>query len=65
MFLGAVRLIWGCIQGDIMDGEGQEKWGVVKTAAVFLGCFAVAAAYYIFLNWVMMVHAQNLPFPYR
>ena len=48
-----------------MNGEVQEKWGVVKTVIVFLICFAVAAAYYGFLDWVMMVHAQNLPFPYR
>jgi len=48
-----------------MDGEAEEKWGVVKTALAFLVCFAVAAAYYGFLDWVMMVHAQNLPFPYQ
>ncbi len=48
-----------------MDGESEEKRGMVKTAGAFLLCFAVAAAYYLWLDWVMMIHAQNLPFPYR
>ncbi len=50
-----------------MAGETQteEKWGVVKTVAVFTACFAVAVAYYLGLDWAMMVPIQNLPFPYR
>jgi hypothetical protein len=48
-----------------MADEVEQKWGIAKTAIVFLACFAVAASYYGFLDWVMMVHAQNLPFPYR
>ncbi len=48
-----------------MDGGVEGQWGIVKTVFVFLCCFAVAASYYGFLDWVMMVHAQNLPFPYR
>jgi len=43
----------------------QERWGVVKMGVVFLVCFAVAASYYLFLDWIMMTWAQNLPFPYR
>jgi len=48
-----------------MEHEAGEAWSVGKTVVVFVLCFAVAAAYYLFLDWVMMVKAQNLPFPYR
>ncbi len=48
-----------------MEEEVAQKWGIVKTGVVFLACLAVAVSYYAFLDWVMMVHAQNLPFPYR
>jgi hypothetical protein len=48
-----------------MEEGVQEKWGFFKTAVVFLLCFAVAASYYALIDWALMVHAQNLPFPYR
>ncbi len=48
-----------------MENEEGEKWGMGKTAVVFTACLSVFVAYYVFLDWVMMVPIQNLPFPYR
>ncbi len=45
--------------------QEQGSWGKGKTVGVLLACLAVAATYYLFLDWVMMVPVQNLPFPYR
>jgi len=48
-----------------MEDQVTVQWSLGKTIGVFVCCLAVAAAYYIFLDWAMMVPIQNLPFPYR
>ncbi len=45
--------------------EEGEKGGFFKGALTFLFFFAIAAGYYLFIDWALMVHAQNLPFPYK
>lgn len=48
------------------EKQGEEKGGgAVKGVLTFLFFFAVAVGYYLFIDWALMVHAQNLPFPYR
>ena len=57
----------GCrVEGSLlMEDQVTVQWSLGKTIGVFVCCLAVAAAYYIFLDWAMMVPIQNLPFPYR
>ncbi len=45
--------------------EEKGSWSKGKAIGFFLACLVVAATYYLFLDWVMMVPVQNLPFPYR
>jgi len=51
--------------GTQVDAQEVKPWGKGKTAVVFVIAFAVAVTYYVFLDWVMMVPVQNLPFPYK
>ncbi len=46
------------------QGEG-EKVGLGKTIGVFILCLALALGYYLSIDYVLMVFAQNLPFPYK
>ncbi len=48
------------------ENQQQEAGGgLFKSVIIFVGCLAVALGYYLFIDWALMVHAQNLPFPYR
>jgi len=44
------------------ESGGGERGKTIGFYFVFL---IVAAAYYYFLDWVMMGPMQNLPFPYK
>jgi hypothetical protein len=44
------------------ESSGGEKGKTIGFYFVFL---ILAAAYYYFLDWVMMGPMQNLPFPYK
>lgn len=45
--------------------QDRQEGGVVKTALIFLVCFAVAVAYYLAIDKFLMGPIQNLPFPYK
>lgn len=45
--------------------ENQQKIGTGKLVVTFLLLLGVSLGYYLFLDWSLMVHAQNLPFPYK
>ena len=39
--------------------------GLVKGIVVFICFLALALGYYLSIDYVLMVFAQNLPFPYK
>ena len=41
------------------------KVGLGKSALVFICFLALALGYYLSIDYVLMVFAQNLPFPYK
>ncbi len=43
----------------------EEKIGLGKKIVVFLGCLVLAYGYYLSIDYILMVFAQNLPFPYK
>ncbi len=45
--------------------ETGEGGGIVKNILTFLFFFAIAVGYYLFVDYALMVYAQNLPFPYK
>jgi hypothetical protein len=47
------------------DFKQHEGGGVVKGVLIFLFFLGIAIGYYVFIDWALMVHAQNLPFPYK
>jgi len=42
-----------------------NKVGLGKSIIVFIGFLALAFGYYLGIDYVLMVFAQNLPFPYK
>ena len=51
-----------------MQQENDEccnKVGLGKTIAVFTVFLVLALGYYLSIDYVLMVFAQNLPFPYK
>lgn len=48
-----------------MAEQGREEEGIAKGSLMFLVFFAVAIAYYLAIDWFLMVPIQNLPFPYK
>ena len=51
-------------EGVNIEG-GEEKGGLMKSVMLFLLFFVVAVGYYLTIDYVLMVFAQNLPFPYK
>ena len=47
------------------EGCCEEKGGFFKGVAIFAFFLALAVGYYLSLDYALMVHAQNLPFPYK
>ena len=47
-----------------MGEQGSQEGGIVKSALLFLVCFAVAIVYYLLIDKGLMAF-QNLPFPYK
>jgi hypothetical protein len=45
--------------------ENQQRGGAFKGVLIFLFFLGIALGYYVFIDWALMVHAQNLPFPYK
>jgi len=45
--------------------DEKSGGGIVKGAMLFLLFFAIAIGYYLGIDYVLMVFAQNLPFPYK
>ena len=45
--------------------EEKSEGGIVKSLIMFLVFFAIAVGYYLSIDYVLMVFAQNLPFPYK
>ena len=43
----------------------EKSGGWVKSLLFFVVFFAVAIGYYLTIDYVLMVFAQNLPFPYK
>jgi hypothetical protein len=41
------------------------KVGLGKSVGVFIGFLALALGYYLSIDYILMVFAQNLPFPYK
>ena len=56
---------------EIKSGEGSkaccggESYGWGKTALFFIVFLALAIGYYLSIDYILMVFAQNLPFPYK
>jgi len=47
-------------------GQEEKKVGLGQKIAFGLMMLVAAVLYYpVFLNWVLMIPAQNLPYPYK
>jgi len=53
------------MEKECCDAEGGEEKGGLKSIMLFLLFFVVAVGYYLTIDYVLMVFAQNLPFPYK
>lgn len=50
---------------NIPEQQNGERGGFIKAAVLFVGFLALAVGYYLTIDYVLMVFAQNLPFPYK
>jgi len=51
--------------GKMQQEDGAVKIGLGKMVVFFIFFLALALGYYLSIDYVLMVFAQNLPFPYK